>query len=269
MSSTSIVYSKNGVFMSWFYQFLDGGILTNLVFLVLAVVSILISVTLYIKSKKEKELVFSAKSFELIQNSISSINNLTIKYGEHDVEALTVTRLSFWNDGKATIDTDDIVSSDKLRIELAKDIKIYTARIEMTAKESNSITLCIIDNKIIINFDFLDYGDGAIINFYHSGSMEQAIRLKGNLKGALPIKPADELESLPITNYIGRFLFRKYWDGGETLNVLERVIACVFLPFAILFLIISMSFEAVSYKFFKKIPKQFVLIEKGANVGKN
>jgi|26BtaG_2_1085354.scaffolds.fasta_scaffold13339_2 uncharacterized membrane protein YccF (DUF307 family) len=133
--------------MSWLYKFLDGGILTNLVFLILAVVSVLISIILYIKSKKEKELVFIAKSFELIENATSSIDNLTIKYGNENVEALTLTKLSLWNNGKATIDAKDVVDSDKLRVELPESIKIYSAVIEMTVKKYNCIKLYIEDNR--------------------------------------------------------------------------------------------------------------------------
>lgn len=255
--------------MSWLYKFLDGGILTNLVFLILAVVSVLISIILYIKSKKEKELVFIAKSFELIENATSSIDNLTIKYGNENVEALTLTKLSLWNNGKATIDAKDVVDSDKLRVELPESIKIYSAVIEMTVKKYNCIKLYIEDNKIIINFDFLDYGDGAIINFYHNGTSEQNIRLTGTLKGALPVKPAVEVDNLPITNYFGRLLFRKYWeDERQSPNILEKVIACVLLPFGILLLLIFIPFDVANYVFFKKIPKQFVLVDKGTDVGK-
>ncbi|MEN2750379.1 hypothetical protein AAIR29_01900 [Psychrobacter sp. FBL11] len=255
--------------MSWLQRLLDGGILTNLMFLIIAVVSVLISISLYIRSKKEKKLVFIAKSYELIENSTSSIENLTIKYGEESVEVLTLTKLSFWNNGKATIDFNDIVKSDRLRVELPKNVRVYNAVIEMPAKKSNSIKLDIVDNKITIEFEFLDYGDGAIVIFYHSGSNEQGVHLTGTLKGALPIEPAEEMEDLRITKYVGRVVFRKYFDGyPKDFNIVGKFILFSLMPLMTIIILILIPIDLISYKFFKKIPKQFNLIDKGKNVAK-
>ncbi|WP_367106422.1 hypothetical protein [uncultured Psychrobacter sp.] len=255
--------------MSWPYKLLNGGILTNLVFLILAVVSVVISITLYVKSKREKRLVFIAKSFELIENSTSSIDNLTIKYGEENVEVLTLTKLSFWNDGKATIDSKDIAETDKLRIELPECNKIYTAKIEMTARKVNSIKLNVINNKILIDFDFLDYTDGAIVTLYHNGSREEAIYLVGTLKGALPIKLADEPENPYITNHFGEFVFQKYWSNHpSSFKGLNKFFAYILVSFQIITILITIPIDMIRYSFFKKIPKQFNLIDKGENVAK-
>ncbi|MGE6245544.1 hypothetical protein ACQKCF_06025 [Psychrobacter proteolyticus] len=255
--------------MSWLYKLLDGGVLTNLVFLILAVVSVLISIILYIKSKKDKKLVFIANSFELIENSTSSIENLTIQYGEENVEVLTLTKLFFWNNGKATIDSNDIVNADKLRVELPKGVKVYNAVVEMTVKEANSIRLSIVDNEIIIEFEFLDYGDGAIIIFYHNGNNEQSVHLTGTLKGALPIEPAAEVEDLHITKYIGRMLFRKYFDGyPKDFSIMGKIILFSLMPLMLTIIIMLVPIDLIRYHFFKKIPKQFNLIDKGENVAK-
>ena len=48
-----------------------------------------------------------------------------------------LTKLSFWNAGKQTIDGNDVTLSDKVRIEIPGDAKVYSSHLSLIPKPVN------------------------------------------------------------------------------------------------------------------------------------
>lgn len=160
----------------------------NLVFLFLAIVSIFMSIFFYYKGKRTKKPTYLYKSFALIENSISALEGLEIKYNKEQIDTLTLTKFAIWNAGNDIIEGSDIAQADKLRITLPNDKRIINIKPIFNRKVANSITIDIQNNEGYINFDFLDFGDGAIFEIYHTSNHKDKVHLKGIIKGVQNLK---------------------------------------------------------------------------------
>ena len=72
----------------------------NLIFFLLSIISILLTIFFYYKSKKTKEPRYLYKSFSLIENSLSALDGLEIIYNKEKIDTLTLTKFAIWNNGK-------------------------------------------------------------------------------------------------------------------------------------------------------------------------
>jgi hypothetical protein len=119
-------------------------------------------------------------------------SNIEIKYNEIPVKNLTVSKFAFWNGGKDTIDRKDIPDLSKLSIQVKDDIEIYDARIVYATDEANSVRLNKQDKNIVINFEYLDFHQGALIKIIHSGNSSEDLIISGKIKGVGDFKVSNE-----------------------------------------------------------------------------
>jgi hypothetical protein len=136
----------------------------------------------------QKRPFYSIKSFNLIDDSSSNIDNLDIKYKVCDdnlskescqleeIKSLTVTKILFWNGGRTKIDKTDIddnpitiVASGKNSILDGETLHISNDKTDFKFdREANTI-----------HFDFLDSGDGGVLQIIHTGLSNEDIILDG------------------------------------------------------------------------------------------
>lgn len=222
----------------------------------LAVASIVVSVILYMRSRKEKILVYATRSFNLIHKSAVRITGLSIKYEDNNIDTLTLTKIVFWNKGKATINDIDIAPTDKVRIFPKEDVTILTASIAYKSRDSNNFSLEKIQNAIIVNFDYIDYHQGIIIDLYHTGRDGQSIILKGTVKGGKDLHVSGFSEN-SLTDKMGEVIFNiiplPYNNLLRFIMVfLIAIIICI--PFIIIAPIYKI------YQMMNKLPKEFNLM---------
>lgn len=139
--------------------------------LALAIVSILLAVYFYIKSKKEKIPCFEESNNTLIEGLSKSLDRLEIHYKNTIQERITVTKLAFWNAGRDTIDRNNLVHSDPVRVVCPRDIDILDAQVIQVSAKANSVSLNgpINDAETYyeIVFDYLDNRDFFVIQIVH------------------------------------------------------------------------------------------------------
>ena len=131
---------------------------------------------------------YSVKSFNLINDSSSTIENLDIKYKVckdklakencqlENIQSLTVTRILFWNGGRTKIDKTDI-DDNPITIVTSKGNKILEAKLLHSSNKKTDSRLNQQTN--IINFDFLDSGNGGVLQVVHTGLSDEDIVLDG------------------------------------------------------------------------------------------
>jgi len=101
------------------------------------------------------------------------------------VDRLTKTYIIFWNSGKALLRGADIVQEDPLRCEFSEGSRVLAARIIKNSRVANKFAL---DNqaefphKLMIAFDYLDPGDGAVIEVLHTDTKRYP-EIVGTVKG--------------------------------------------------------------------------------------
>jgi hypothetical protein len=239
-------------------SFLNANPWLNLIFLILAIVSIIVSVTLYFRSRKEKILVYMTKSFNLIHNSVVRIPGLSVKYEDNNIDNLTLTKIAFWNKGKGTINNVDIAPTDKLSIFPAEDVKILSATITYKSRDSNNYYLDKVENKIIVNFDYIDFHQGVIVNIYHTGKDNNSIIIKGTVIGGRDIQIGNISEDYLLQRLIDHIL-KKFPKPHNMLFKLLWYI--IFIGTCIIPTMIIMPIDKF-YRMMNKLPAEFDLSSK-------
>jgi hypothetical protein len=151
----------------------------------------------YRLGKKEKSPKYSYYSRTLIENTTNQLTEIELLSKGENQTRITVVDLSFWNDGKQTINRDDIVTDSPIGIKILSDVKVMDAQIINCVEKSNQIDLKPFMIKeeetfIPIDFDYLDCGEGALIQLVHNGKNSTIIKLIGKIKGSNPIQYIDD-----------------------------------------------------------------------------
>lgn len=162
----------------------------NVIFLALALLSIIVSIILYIKSKKSRIPTYSVRSVNLIKENIKKIKSVEILYEGKKVENLTITKLALWNAGKETIDSKDVAQVNPIKIILKNGAKILDSEIIFQKNPSNNFTINIdrTTNEIHVIFDYFDLEEGVIIQMYHTGISSADIEITGTIKATNSIQ---------------------------------------------------------------------------------
>ena len=153
----------------------------NLLFLVLAILSIALSIFLYIRSKKEKRPYFSIRTFQLIEDKLNKIEAVEILYRGQRVDNLALSKIALWNKGKDTINNHDIAPKDPLRLVVRPECKILGAEIIYTRTEANNFTIKpdLDRGEIRINFDYFHTNEGLVIQVYHTEKTRMSLFYSG------------------------------------------------------------------------------------------
>jgi hypothetical protein len=242
-------------------NFLNANPWLNLIFLILAIVSIIVSVSLYFRSRKEKILVYMTKSFNLIHNSVVRIPGLSIKYEDNNIDNFTLTKVAFWNKGRGTISNIDIAPMDRVGIYPKEDVAILSAAITYKTRDSNNFSLEKLQNGIIVNFDYIDFHQGVIIDVYHTGQDIDSFIIKGTVKGGYDLRAGDIYENYLLDKFITPINNMIPWPRNFVLNLLVAFI----LGLIIILPVMLFSAIDVIYKMMNKLPVEFDLTNRANN----
>jgi hypothetical protein len=177
--------------MNWPHQ-LNQWLADNPWFAIVASVASLISIplafVLFVRGKRERKPCYAFRSFNLIRGVAKKIPEIQISYSGHGepIEQFTITRLVFWNDGRETINKQDIAKGEPLEIIGKEGVKILNANVISEKNPANQFECSLSRDKstLRIGFDFLDHGEGAILQIFHTGNTGSDLELKGIIKGA-------------------------------------------------------------------------------------
>jgi hypothetical protein len=99
------------------------------------------------------------------------------------VKTVTLTKWAFWNAGTKTIDGRDVPERDPILLHIqdgrvlnAKIVHLSSPAIGLEAEERG-------DASIMLRFDYLDHGDGGVVQVVHTGRGKKAVEVRGSVKG--------------------------------------------------------------------------------------
>jgi len=227
--------------------------------LITIVVSIFLAIIIYQLSKKEKDLVYDCIKIPIASAKIKINEKLKIYYGGSEINSLAITKISLCNRGLDTIHFKDISEADQIRVKLdGTDVSLLDAELIYENRKINNFSLQVIkeENITVVNFDFLDKNDGAVIQLLHTDSHDIETILNGTVIGNK------------------RKEIQKYNESDFVYNLsisIQRILPekdYLAIPLMVLSIFIFMPIFTIGYfverifKFNKRLPREFVLNKK-------
>jgi hypothetical protein len=162
---------------------------------VIAIVGTLVGVIgLYLtlkgwKRKKPTYLLHSNNIFSGLEHTIPDVEVKFAGYGQ-PINALTVTKIAFWNNGTETLKKQDVVKDDPITIQGKAGIVFLSASIMESVSSLNRVACKVNQDRslVTITFEYLDHNQGANIQVFHTGTSNADIMLGGTIMGAPPIR---------------------------------------------------------------------------------
>lgn len=168
----------------WLVEVLNIPWVGVLVGVVLFLIGLPIAYMFYLMGKTTTSLSYAVYDNEVISPKTVEDSDLEVRYKGVVVSRVTNSMIGVWNSGTTTILGNSIVKADALRA-------ILTSSGEILSTDARGLSRQVIDANVIhrvdqgaveIGFDFLDAGDGFIINLVHSGELS-AVDMAGTIRG--------------------------------------------------------------------------------------
>lgn len=161
--------------------------INTLIGVIIGLVGLVAAFLFYRLSRVGSRLVYQSRAVELIGKVKPALpEEVEILYKKKSVPRLMRTHIILWNSGKATLNGEDIVQDDKLRLEFSKDTQVLRVHaLKETRKKVNKFTAEVNPdhpNKVIFSFAYLDEGDGVTLEILHTDK-EGYPKVQGNIRG--------------------------------------------------------------------------------------
>ncbi len=158
--------------------------LLSLISVGVGTLGVVVAFVFYRLSRRRKQPRFCGRLFRLISDRVTAVQGLQITYLGKSVANVTIARLLFWNAGAETIDGDDLVAHDPLRIQFKDDTNILYAGVVRANNAASRFGVDHTDPQTVrITFEYLDSGHGAVIEFVLDGRVSD-FEILGSIKGS-------------------------------------------------------------------------------------
>lgn len=151
--------------------------------------SVAFGVWAYVKSKRKKEISYYKNSYEVVRAGKSLIPDLELRYNNHEIKELVITRYAIWNSGNEVLNGSDIVTSMPLQIlSRNKDSKILDVKIIQRSDIANDFRVRDVNSeRASIEFEYANVNDGIVVQVIHTGEAKD-IGVDGKIKGGKQLK---------------------------------------------------------------------------------
>ncbi|MGR3311398.1 MAG: hypothetical protein ACUZ77_11580 [Candidatus Brocadiales bacterium] len=162
----------------------------NVLSISLALIGIILAIFFYIKGKRTKKPTYAIRSTNLIRDFKGRFGKLKIKYGDEPISNFTATKVAFWNNGKETINGSkggDIATTDQLMIKVKNGSRFLDSDVLHPKKDDNPNQFSIKPSEdgshVLIQFEYLDKGQGGVMQLLHTGKSSDDVEVCGTIKG--------------------------------------------------------------------------------------
>lgn len=136
----------------------------------LGLLGLLAAAITFYASRKRKILVYEYRTQILIRGFENEVDGLEIKYNGNPIKNLATTNIGIWNQGRDPIRREDIAPRDPIAIHFREEI-VGDPIILFSKTPASYVSAKKENRKIIVDFDFLDFEDGAIIQVFHTSKL--------------------------------------------------------------------------------------------------
>ena len=209
-----------------------------------AILSLILAIVFFFASRKKKDFRYSYNSNRLIKDFTQQIDGLNISYKSESIESLTITKYVFWNKGNETINSSDFPSTSKLKIKIKKDFKILDSKIIFTKNETNNVKCELINNEeVLLMFDYLDKGEGFVVQLIHTSPNNKDLYVDGTIKGIGDISKKIIYFEPGYIRFLDKRLSKRGNDRSKA-QITLKVMGWIIILLGIIFLICSIRIFA-------------------------
>lgn len=205
-----------------FFNFLE----EHPIYKLLALIALLVTVGIpayNLLVNQGKKPVYHTSSISVITSTLTDkASELEIRYNDNPINNLTISKIGLINLGKETIERSDIPPKGKLAVEFPQGVEIYNKQILFATNTANDVCIYqvvdIVDdklnssqkqallkgyqNKVYIDFEYLAYNEGTVIQIAHSGEVDHSnIIFNGVLKG-IDVKEGNIYQNKRLNQWI-------------------------------------------------------------------
>jgi len=167
--------------METFFSFLS----TPWLGTVVGFAGVALAILFYFRSKGKSRLSYQIEDFSVVGDARAKFpNELEIRFEGSAVPRVTSAVIIIWNSGDTTVNQNQIIDSDRLRLEINDGSILRSKVLNKTREVIAADSVNNSKNTVLINFEFLDPNDGFIVEVIHSGTTGD-LNLHGTLKGLL------------------------------------------------------------------------------------
>jgi hypothetical protein len=154
------------------------------------VIGISVSIFIYFRTRRYRKPTYSKRSIRWYDGAVVPHDDIKLTFRGKIIDRFVITHLAFWNAGNQPIREADFARASPLRIVLPDDTEVFDLRITaITAQEiqagleSPSAIEPGTKKEIPVRFDYLDRGDGFVIQVVHNSKSDKGIEVRGKLPG--------------------------------------------------------------------------------------
>ena len=148
-------------------------------------VSTAIGLALHQRAQRVPKPRYAVERWPLIGKVKSAHDLLEARFAGKPIPQLSAARFVIWNAGLGVIRSEDVASTDPVALAVPEGVEVLQARVQWKTDAVNRFDLETSPDsrRVVVKFEFMDYGQGAIISVLHTGP-PAAISIAGTLKGA-------------------------------------------------------------------------------------
>jgi len=157
--------------------------------LILGIAGILIgsatSYYFYLKGRERIEPRYVLQHEPLLGSSSGAMDEVALLFKGQKIENLNRCLLLIWNRGSRTLSGTAVVESDKIRVCLPEGSKALGVGVAHSTRPVIGLTASIdeSDTIVTVGFEFLDKGDGGVIEILYQGNPKLKPELVGSIRG--------------------------------------------------------------------------------------
>jgi hypothetical protein len=148
------------------------------------VVGVVATLAVYLWSKRERKMVYTVTTANLVRPSVAGIAGLTVAFFGESVATVSVSRVTIWNKGREAVRKEDITASAPLRIVMRNGAAILHGEVLTMSRPSNQFRLLgrhSPASDVEITLDYLGRNQGAVVQVVHTGVDSSDIEVTGDL----------------------------------------------------------------------------------------
>lgn len=151
-------------------------------------------------NKRKKEIMYLRNTYSVIQKGENIIPELNIEYKNRKITDFNITKYVIWNGGNEVVERNNMVIEKPLQIVSEnKNTVILDAQIIKVSEQTNRISIrSMEDNKIELEFEYIEPENGAVIQVLHTGKAD--LKVEGKIKGGKAIKNIDRISTKKLSN---------------------------------------------------------------------